>query len=46
MEDWDKIHRAVQIVKSGAAVRVDGNTGWKVYRAGAMVRIDIHASVD
>lgn len=40
--DWDAIQDAVQSLVNGTAVnRIDGE-GWKVYRAGAVIRVDIN----
>lgn len=38
--DWEKLIAAVELVAGRAAARVDGE-GWKVYRVGAIVRIDL-----
>lgn len=38
--DWQAIAAAYDLVASGTASRIDGQ-GWKVYRAGTIVRIDV-----
>jgi hypothetical protein len=46
MDDlWQKIARAVEIVSEGAAERLDGE-GWKVYRVGTVIRIDLTGMYD
>jgi len=37
---WDAIEKAYHFVLAGSAARVDGD-GWKVYRAGTIIRIDL-----
>lgn len=37
---WKAIAAAVELVLAGGAERVDGE-GWKVYRVGAIIRIDL-----
>jgi hypothetical protein len=38
--DWKRLIAAVELVAAGGAQRVDGD-GWKVYRVGMLVRIDL-----
>lgn len=38
--DWDKIARAVEAIRGDLAERIDGER-WKVYRVGAIIRIDL-----
>jgi hypothetical protein len=38
--DWDKLQKAYETIKDGIATRIDGE-GWKVYKAGTIIRIDI-----
>lgn len=40
--DWNAIASAYELVAKGSATRIDGD-GWKVYRAGTIVRIDLSA---
>lgn len=40
--DWNTIMKAVELVREGGVDRLDGQ-GWKVYRAGTIVRIDLSA---
>lgn len=40
--DWNTIQTAVELVREGSVDRLDGQ-GWKVYRAGAIIRIDLSA---
>jgi hypothetical protein len=37
---WEAIQNAYHLIVDGGAVRIDGD-GWKVYRAGNIVRVDI-----
>ena len=39
-DTWTKIAAAVATVVAGTAERLDGK-GWKVYRAGTIIRIDL-----
>lgn len=41
--DWDKIRRAYNSVIRRDANRIDGE-GWKVYRAGSIIRVDIEVT--
>ena len=43
-EEWDKIKAAHRIVLTRIANRVDGD-GWKVYRAGSIIRVDIDVEI-
>jgi hypothetical protein len=38
--DWDAISKAYDLVKARVVNRVDGN-GWKLYRVGETVRVDL-----
>jgi hypothetical protein len=38
--DWDAVGKAYDLVADGVANRIDGE-GYKVYRVGTVVRIDI-----
>lgn len=38
--DWAAIKAAYELVAGGAAGRIDGD-GWKVYRVGTIIRLDI-----
>ena len=38
--DWDAISKAHELVAAGVVNRVDGN-GWKLYRVGQVIRIDL-----
>lgn len=38
--DWEEIKTAASMIKSTSVNRIDGD-GWKVYRVGKIVRIDI-----
>lgn len=38
--DWDAVEKAYQLVDYQSVTRVDGD-GWKVYRVGNVIRIDI-----
>lgn len=40
MTTWDHISVAVRMIQEGHVDRIDGD-GWKVYRAGTIVRIDL-----
>jgi hypothetical protein len=42
MKPLDHVEVAVRLVQNGTAERIDGD-GWKVYRAGAIIRIDLAA---
>jgi hypothetical protein len=37
---WKRIDEATRYVLTGNAERIDGE-GWKVYRAGTIIRIDL-----
>lgn len=41
--EWPSIIEAYKIIEHKIANRVDGE-GWKVYRAGSIIRIDIDAN--
>lgn len=38
--DWKAVQAAYELVASGTVNRVDGS-GWKIYRVGGLVRLDI-----
>jgi hypothetical protein len=38
--DWDAISKSYEMVAAELVSRVDG-VGWKVYRVGQLIRIDI-----
>jgi hypothetical protein len=38
--DWDAISKAYDLVKARVVNRVDGN-GWKLYRVGELIRVDL-----
>lgn len=40
--EWRDLGLAFELVRSGKALRIDGE-GWKVYKAGTIIRIDIDA---